>query len=110
MYKKEADLKADVKELLTKVKAKYFMPVPHGYSEGAVDFLVCYEGHFLAIETKIHPRKATKLQLDFLVAIYKAGGSAVLAYDLEEVHLALSHIEDGTTWISESIETWLEND
>ena len=84
------------------------MPVPHGYSEGAVDFLVCYKGHYLAIETKVHPRKATTLQLKFLAEVHKAGGSAALAYDLEEVHLALSHIEDGTTWLSAEIEPWID--
>lgn len=106
-YTKEKDLKKDVKELLTRLNIKYFMPVPTGYSEGAVDFLVCYNGHFLAIETKIHPRKPTKLQIDFLISVHKSGGSAVLAYDMDEVELALIAIDEGRVWISEELEPWL---
>lgn len=97
-----------MKELLKKVGAKYFMPVPTGYSENAVDFLVCFKGHFVAIETKIHPRKPTALQIDFLVQVHKAGGSSVVAYDMEEVYLALACIDDGSTWASDCLKSWIE--
>lgn len=103
VYEKEKDLKKDTKALLKSVGAKYFMPVPTGFSEGAVDFLVCYKGTFLAIETKVHPRRATALQLHFLNEIREAGGRAVLAYDLEEVHRALQAIDLGQTYYSEGI-------
>jgi hypothetical protein len=94
-YRLEKNLKADVKKLLKEAGAKYFMPVPTGFSEGAVDFLVCYLGAFLAIETKIAPRKPTPLQEQFLNEITEAGGYAVVAYGLEDVKTALYSIEQG---------------
>lgn len=71
------------------------MPVPTGYSENAVDFLVCYKGTFLSIETKVWPRKITTQQSDFSKDIIDAGGVAVLAYDLPVIEAALAMIDDG---------------
>jgi hypothetical protein len=52
----------------------YFMPVQAGYGKRTVDFLVCYEGNFLAIEAKRRGAKPRKIQLAILDEIRKAGG------------------------------------
>ena len=96
-------MKKDVKKLLTSRGAKWFMPVPTGWSENAVDFIVCYKGKYVTIETKVHPRKATALQMDFLCDIVIAGGSAVLAYDLEEVVSMLIVVDDGCIYVSTAV-------
>jgi hypothetical protein len=69
------------------------MPVPTGFSENAVDFLVCYRGYFLAIETKIHPRKPTALQQHFMDEVHEAEGFVCLAYDLGAIERVLSLID-----------------
>jgi penicillin-binding protein-related factor A (putative recombinase) len=66
------------------------MPVPTGYSEGAVDFLVCYKGYYIAIETKVHPNKATALQIDFMEQIIAAGGISILAYSVRIIEAVLN--------------------
>lgn len=108
-YRLEKDLKKDVKKLLDDEGVRWFMPVPTGFSENAVDFLCCARGTFLAIETKVGNNKPTKLQLDFLVSIIKAGGSAVVAYDLEEIRIALHEIDQGRQFYSEQLEPWLDD-
>ena len=42
-------------------------------------------GKFIAIECKIKGNKPTQFQTDFLEAIRKRGGYAILAYSLEDV-------------------------
>lgn len=94
-YMMEAYLKKAVREFLKSKNAKFFMPVPVGFSEGAVDFLVCYKGKFIAIETKVKTNKPTALQMDWLVSTVKAGGSAVVAYDLSEVENVIRSVDEG---------------
>jgi hypothetical protein len=50
---KEADVKREVKKLLTELGFWYFMPVQTGYGvQGVPDFIICGDGRFIAIETK----------------------------------------------------------
>ena len=55
------------------------MPVPGGYSRRTVDFLICYWGRFIAVETK-RPGKnyATYLQAQDLYNVRQAGGYAIV--------------------------------
>lgn len=71
------------------------MVVPHGYGKNAVDFLVNYRGHFLSIETKVDDNVPTVQQWDWLVETVKSGGSAVVAYDLDDVIAALHALAIG---------------
>ena len=49
-------------------------------TKGTPDLLVCIKGHFLAIEVKAEDGIPTKLQLDKIDDIRKAGGLAFVAY------------------------------
>ena len=89
----EGKLKAQVKAYLDERGAYYFMPVQTGFGAATVDFLCCVKGHFVAIETKIWPRKATARQLLCLNAVQAAGGSGFVAYDMGAVRAALGRHE-----------------
>src|SRR5690606_41709217 len=58
----EGRVKEKVKALLRRYGAYYFMPVQYGYGAPSVDFLVCHQGFFAAIETKAEGKKPTKRQ------------------------------------------------
>ena len=55
----EGRVKKAVKEYLTSIGAYYYMPVSNGMGRvGAPDFLVCYLGRFIGIETKAPGKRA----------------------------------------------------
>src|SRR6056297_2732099 len=79
MMKKEADVKKRVKEILKDLGAWYYMPVPTGYGvQGIPDFIVCYRGLFIAIETKFGGNKPSKWQEIRLREIDEHGGLALV--------------------------------
>jgi hypothetical protein len=99
-YTQEKILKKDLKILLNERGAKWFMPVPTGYSEGAVDFIMCYKGRYVATETKVHPNTMTVLQQDFLLDVIQAGGVGILAYHTDIVMRVLDFIDnDPLFWV-----------
>lgn len=78
----EGKVKKQVREVLTRLGAYYVMPVTGGYGrQGAPDFLVCYRGRFIGIETKAGKGKTTVLQDRNLDAIRTAGGVALVVYE-----------------------------
>ncbi len=55
----------------------------HGHASqerGISDYLVCYEGKFIAIEFKTVLGKTTSYQQNFLDEVYHAGGVALVIY------------------------------
>lgn len=94
-YKKEADLKKEVKKLLDERRAQWVMIVPSGYGKNAVDFIVCYKGRYISIETKIKTNKPTVQQWDWLIETVECGGSSLVAYNLESVEHLLNYIDAG---------------
>ena len=61
--------------------SRYVKGLPQGFS----DILILRnDGKACFVETKIHPRKPTKQQLDFIAAVKKYGYRAGVAYSLEE--------------------------
>lgn len=48
----EGRVKARVKGILKAAGAYWFMPVQRGFGSPSLDFLVCYRGRFIGIETK----------------------------------------------------------
>jgi hypothetical protein len=72
----EGKVKAQVKKILDSLSAYYIMPVTGGYGRSGIpDFIICYQGRFLAIETKDEPTdQPTALQIKELNKIDKAGG------------------------------------
>lgn len=76
----EGKVKAKVKKLLTERGAFWYMPMGTAiYSrKGIPDFLVCYKGYFIAIETKAGNNKPSKLQEHEMGNIFKALGTALV--------------------------------
>lgn len=78
----EAKVKKQVRAILDSLGAYYSMPVTGGYGrQGAPDFLVCYQGKFIGIETKAGKGKTTKLQELNLQKIRDTGGLALVIYE-----------------------------
>ncbi len=48
----EGLVKKELKKLLDKIGAYYYMSVPVGYGKSTIDFLVCHKGRFYGIECK----------------------------------------------------------
>ena len=70
----EGKVKADVKKYLKARGAYFFMPVQYGYGAAALDFFVCLDGRFIAIETKAPGKKLTARQEEVARKIEDAGG------------------------------------
>lgn len=87
----EGDVKDEITKELLKRGAHIFMPVQYGYGKRAVDFVVCLNGRYVAIEAKRAdcPPKPTRLQLDFLRKTRAAGGVGVVAQSWADVEAAL---------------------
>ena len=60
-------------------KAYYFYAPANGYGRAGIpDLIVCHKGKFLAVECKAGYNKTTPLQEREIMAIHKAGGSAMV--------------------------------
>ena len=56
-----------------------------GYqSAGVPDLLICYYGHFIAMETKVKNNKTTPLQEYHINQIINSGGTAIVIRNLKE--------------------------
>jgi urease accessory protein UreE len=77
----EGKVKKALKKWLDERGYYYFMPVPTGRGRRTVDFLVCMEGTFVAIEAKAtHDAMVTALQDATLKKVASAGGNALVVY------------------------------
>jgi Holliday junction resolvase len=79
-----------VKDKVRKVLAEYgvynFMPATHGYGRSGVpDIIACFNGRFIAIETKAGKGTTTTLQERELALIRKNGGVALVINE-ENIH------------------------
>jgi hypothetical protein len=79
----EAKVKVVLRRRLDALGCYTFMPVQTGYGATSLDFLVCWNGRFIAIETKAEGNKPTARQKLVAKAIIAAGG-AVLVIDSVE--------------------------
>jgi hypothetical protein len=77
--KPEALVKKAVREILTANNIWFFMPVSFGMGySGVPDFICCWGGRFLAIETKAGSAKPTKLQDKVMQSISDHGGHVLV--------------------------------
>ena len=95
----EGRVKAQIKKYLHGHPARpwYFMPVPGGYgTNGVPDFIVCYGGRFIAIETKApgKERNTTPLQDMQINNIRRARGTAIVTSSLDELKVVLSLLDE----------------
>lgn len=79
----EGKVKAQVKKVLEKLGAYYFMPATGGYGKSGVpDFVGCIEGKFFAIECKAGKGKLTELQEREIAAIRKEEGAVFIVNEM----------------------------
>lgn len=72
----EGKIKREVNRLLDRYKSVYrFMPVPGGFGASSLDYLLCVNGCFCAIETKAPGKKPTDRQKMVIGQIRRAGGT-----------------------------------
>ncbi len=84
----EGKVKADVKKWLKARGIWYFMPPANGFgNSGVPDFVCCWRGRFLAIETKAPGKRhnLTTMQETQIMGIHAAGGSAVVVDDVSQL-------------------------
>lgn len=70
----EGKVKEKVKKLLKLLGIYYHMPVMNGMGAPTLDFICCFNGKYIAIETKAPGKKPTPRQLITMREIEKAGG------------------------------------
>lgn len=91
MTKRSEDLvKKDVKALLRKHGAYFYMPVPSGFGKrGAPDFYICHRGRFCVVETKRDKiTKPSPFQEQHIDAVRDAGGTAFVINATNQHELA----------------------
>ena len=66
-----------------------FMPVQNGMGAPGLDYFLCVNGHFLAIETKAPGKKLTPRQETTAANIVAAGGTVLLVRDEQSLHEAI---------------------
>jgi hypothetical protein len=84
----EGKVKADVKKFLKSIGCWYFLPVSNGMGQvGIPDFICCFQGRFVAIETKAPGKLSnTTANQDRVISEIKlAGGSAVVVDNVGQV-------------------------
>lgn len=84
----EGKVKAAVKKWLQARGVWFCMPAANGFGKAGVpDFLCCWQGKFLAIETKApgNRRGTTTMQDVQIAGIHKAGGAALVIDDVAQL-------------------------
>ena len=78
-HSKEEHVKEDVKEIFKRFGAWYFMPIGGAFTAvGIPDFIGCFHGRFIAVETKFGRNKLSAWQERVLGLIKDAGGLALV--------------------------------
>lgn len=86
----EGKVKKECRAYLKSIGAYVFSPVQMGYGAASVDDLVCYRGHFVAIEYKRADAdgRVTTRQKQCLKAVEDAGGLSFLIRARTELEVA----------------------
>ena len=80
----EGKVKAALKKYFKAQGWYYYMPIKKAMGVRTVDFLVCANGRFFAIEAKSETGKLTELQKKTLQDVIKAGGKCAVARPNDE--------------------------
>jgi Holliday junction resolvase len=92
----EKKVKDKVKKVLEKLGCYYFYPATGGFGKSGVpDIVICFKGHFVAIECKAGDNKPTALQEMNMKKIRENGGSTIV---INEANLA-----DVEEWLTGTI-------
>jgi hypothetical protein len=81
----ESKVKDDVKAYLESIGAYWYMPVPVGFGRPTLDFLVCWRGRFIGIETKAPGKHATTRQKLTIKQIQAAGGTTLVVSSIRDM-------------------------
>lgn len=79
--KRERSVKAGVTALLTEFDLWKYMAPASRFGMPALDYLVCFRGRFLAIETKRPNKKPTPRQWETIKALRAAGATVFVVRD-----------------------------
>lgn len=90
----EGKVKKRVKEILTEAGAYYHMSVPTGYGRSTLDFLVCYQGRFIAIETKSMGKPLKPRQQAIAKEIREAWGIVIREHGYEDCSMTKAIINE----------------
>lgn len=89
----EKKVKDKVKKVLEKVGCYYFFPATGGFGKSGVpDIVICFKGHFVAIECKAGGNKPTALQELNLSQIKQNGGHSIVVNE--------DNLNDVEAWIT----------
>ena len=93
----EGKVKAAVNRVLDQYKGTYkFMPVPGGFGASSLDYLLCVNGRFVAIETKAPGKKPTDRQKMVIGQIKRAGGAVFVIDSVDATHELKAYLERTT--------------
>ncbi len=93
---KESWVKQEIKKILKARGAVYCMPATGGFGKSGVsDFIVCYQGYFIAIEAKAGKGKTTALQDKWLENVTEAEGISLVVNEenINSVNVALNVVD-----------------
>jgi hypothetical protein len=87
-----------VKNQINKVLAKYtdiykFMPVPSGFGKSSLDYVLCVQGMFVAIEAKAPGKKPTDRQDMIAAQIMRAGGKVFVVDGPDTLRPLIEYLE-----------------
>ena len=88
----EGRVKASIKQYLKSLGCWWYMPVQNGMGVmGIPDFIICYQGRFVAVECKAPGKEKTVTpnQQRNLDLITRSQGCVVVATDVEQVRSLL---------------------
>lgn len=91
----EKKVKDKVKKVLDKLGCYYFFPATGGYGKSGVpDIVICFRGHFLAIECKAGGNVPTALQELNMRQICQQGGNTLVVNEenISEVELWITGV------------------
>jgi hypothetical protein len=91
----EGKVKAKVNKMLAEIPRCYrFMPVQNGMGTPGLDYYLCINGHFVAIETKTPGKDLTPRQKGTRQQIEDAGGLVLVVKDDETLVVAKAAIAE----------------
>jgi Holliday junction resolvase len=99
----EGRVKEQVKKVLKTHGIWYFMPAANGYGKvGVPDFICCWRGRFLAIETKAPGKRdaTTANQKVQIGEIQKSEGWALVVDDVAQLNEFINHVKEDP-WLSQ---------
>lgn len=88
-FEREKQVKAVISKALRAMGSKVwaFMPVQTGFGATALDYLVCINGQFVAIETKAPKGKLTDRQQATVDRLLDAGAIVFVIEGVEQAHV-----------------------